>query len=375
MKLIIQIPCLNEEKTLPETIADIPRTIEGIDEVEILVIDDGSADRTAEAARELGVDHIVRFPNNRGLARAFEAGVDACLKLGADIIVNTDADNQYAGRDIPELIRPIVERNADIVIGDRQTDTIAHFSPLKKRLQKLGSGVVRLLSGTNVVDTTSGFRAYKREAAMSINVVSPFTYTLETVIQAGKKHMNIESVPIATNPPTRPSRLFKGIGQYIRRSLVTMVRMYLMYQPLRVFFYLTCVLMGSGMILLVRFLYHHFTLPPDGNPIHHVQSLTIGIGLLIVGFIAGMIGLLADVVNFNRRLIENSLARTRNIELNLIEHGLMKWGGYLAHSTAPTHPTSFHRGYMPEAVSAATPADPRPGHADDVERPPPDSQG
>ena len=358
MKLIIQIPCLNEEKTLPETVADLPTEIEGVDQIEYLVIDDGSTDRTSELARELGVHHIVRFANNRGLARAFEAGLDACLKLGADIIVNTDADNQYSGHDIPRLIGPILNGNYDLVIGDRQTDTIKHFSPLKKKLQKLGSRVVRYLSETDVVDSTSGFRAYKREAAMNINVVSPFTYTLETIIQAGKKHMAVESVAIATNPPTRPSRLFRGIPQYVRRSIVTMVRMYLMYQPLRVFFALTCVMMGLGMTLLVRFLYFHFSLGDAAPPGHHVQSLTLGIGLLIIGFIAGMIGLLADVVNFNRRLIENTLARTRNIELNLLEHGWMRWGGNLAHSVSQEHPAEFHRGYATEEPSHPAPVDP-----------------
>lgn len=358
MKLIIQIPCLNEEDTLPETVADLPQYIEGIDEIEYLVIDDGSVDRTADVARQCGVHHIVRLPNNRGLARAFEAGLDACLKLGADIIVNTDADNQYKGQDIRLLIQPILQENADMVIGDRQTDTIQHFSPAKKALQKIGTRVVRYLSETEVKDATSGFRAYKREAAMSMNVVSPFTYTLETLIQAGKKHMAVASVPIGTNGPTRPSRLFQGIAQYIRRSMVTMVRMYLMYSPLRVFFYLSMILMAGGAALVGRWIYFHFDLGADAPPGHHIQSLTVGVGLLIVGFLTGVLGLLADLVNFNRRLIENTLVTTRNIELNLIEKGIVRWGaGYLAHSMHPDYKTKDKRGYQPQRVRRPTTID------------------
>src|SRR6187397_3674763 len=221
MKLIVQIPCLDEEATLPATIADIPRAIEGIDEIELLVIDDGSTDRTVEVAREHGVEHIVRLTNNKGLAAAFQAGLDAALKLGADVIVNTDADNQYSGHDIPKLVAPIVEGNADMVVGDRETDTIAHFSPGKKRLQRLGSWVVRQASDTEVPDTTSGFRAYNREAAIQMAVVSKYTYTLETIIQAGKLLVATDHVPIATNPQTRESRLFGSMWAYVRRNSVS----------------------------------------------------------------------------------------------------------------------------------------------------------
>ena len=218
-KLIVQIPCYNEEKTLPQTVSDIPRQIDGIDEVKILVIDDGSTDRTVEVAEEIGVDYIIKNTHNIGLARTFHEGLVACLSLGADIIVNTDGDNQYKGQDIPKLIAPILKGEAEIVIGDRETDTIPHFSPLKKRLQKIGSVVVRMLSETDVQDPVSGFRAFSREAAMKMNVLSPFSYTIETVIQAGKKHITIKSVPIGTNPKTRESRLFKSIPKFIERSL------------------------------------------------------------------------------------------------------------------------------------------------------------
>lgn len=358
MKLIIQIPCFNEEATLPDTVADLPQYIEGVDEIEYLVIDDGSTDRTVDVARQVGIHHIVRLPNNRGLARAFEAGLDACLKLGADIIVNTDADNQYWGRDIPKLLQPIIHENADMVIGDRRTDTIKHFSFAKKRLQRVGTRVVQYLSDTTVADATSGFRAYKREAAMSLNVVSPFTYTLETVIQAGKKQMAVASVPIGTNPPTRPSRLFEGIPQYLRRSMVTMVRMYLMYQPLRVFFYLTVLFMLGGGFLVGRWVYFHFTLGEGAQVAHHIQSLTVGVGLLVVGFLTGVLGLLADLVNFNRRLVENTLVTVRNIELNLIEHGLARWNaGYLVHSSHPEYRTRNKNGYQPQRVRRPTTID------------------
>jgi glycosyltransferase involved in cell wall biosynthesis len=238
VKLIVQIPCYNEEQTLPETVADIPRQIEGIDQVEILIIDDGSRDRTVEVAREIGVDHIVRNKRNIGLARSFRKGIDACLVRGADIIVNTDGDNQYAAPISPSWSRPSSPGRADMVIGDRETHKIEHFSPVKKLLQYLGSGVVRKLAGIWVPDTVSGFRAFSREAAIRLNVVSSFSYTIETVIQAGKRQLFVDSVPIRTNPKTRDSRLFKSIPHFIQNSLGTMVRMYAMYQPLRVFFFL-----------------------------------------------------------------------------------------------------------------------------------------
>lgn len=307
MKLIVQIPCFNEEHTLPQTLADIPRQIDGIDEIEILVIDDGSTDRTAEVARSLGVDHIVRHKRNRGLARAFRTGLDACLRLGADIIVNTDGDNQYAGRDIARLCAPILRGEADIVIGDRQTDRIAHFSPWKKRLQKAGSAVVRALSETDVVDVVSGFRALSRDAAIHLNILSPFSYTVEMVIQAGKKHMAIVSVPVGTNPQTRASRLFRSVPAFVRDQLTTIVRMYSMYQPLRVFFLIGMVLFTAGVIPVIRFLYYWWIGEGDG----HVQSLILGGVLLMMGFLTLMIGLLADLIHFNRHLLEMVLVRLK----------------------------------------------------------------
>ncbi len=315
MKLIVQIPCFNEEKTLPQTVRDIPRTIEGIDTVELLIIDDGSSDQTVAVARELGVEHIVRLKINKGLSRAFMAGLDACIKLGADIIVNTDGDNQYQGEEIRRLIKPIVDGQFDIVVGDRQVDTIEHFSPIKKKLQKFGSFVVRQLSETDVIDTTSGFRAYSREAALQMNILSPYTYTLESIIQAGKKHLAITHIPVATNPPTRKSRLFTTIPKYIRRQLTTIVRMYTMYQPLRVFFYCGLILTGLGCLGLLRFLYFYVT--GDGNG--HIQSIIVSGMFVIIGFMTFMLALIADIISFNRRLIEDTLLRVRKIEPEIVK--------------------------------------------------------
>lgn len=314
MKLIIQIPCLNEEKTLPESVADLPKQIDGIDKIEVLVIDDGSDDRTSAVAAELGVDHIIRNKNNKGLAKSFRIGLENCLKKGADIIVNTDGDNQYAGADIPKLIGPILRGEADIVIGDRQTDSIPHFSPTKKLLQRLGSSVVARLAETEVPDTVSGFRAFSRDAAINLNVVSPFSYTVETLIQAGKKHMAITSVPIATNPKTRESRLFKSITSFISNQLSTIVRMYTMYQPLRVFFYIGLLISIIGAIPIFRFLY--FYAMGEGNG--HVQSLVLGGTLVILGFLSFLMALLADVVSSNRQLIEMTLEKIKRIELQLL---------------------------------------------------------
>jgi len=311
MKLIIQIPCYNEEKTLPQTIADIPRHIEGVDEVEILVIDDGSTDRTVDVARDLGIDHIIRNKKNLGLARTFRKGLDACLHLGADIIVNTDGDNQYAGWSIPSLIKPILDGTADMVVGDRQTGKITHFSPLKKILQRLGSAVVRNLSETDISDAVSGFRAISREAALQLNIVSPFSYTAEMLIQAGKKHMAVASVPVDTNPKTRESRLFKSIPKFIERQLTTIVRMYAMYQPLRVFFFIGLILIVTGAVPIVRFLYFYVTGAGDG----HIQSLILGGLLVTMGFLAYLVGLVADLINFNRQLIEMTLEKVRRLEL------------------------------------------------------------
>lgn len=317
MKLIVQIPCYNEEKTLPETVRAIPRQIEGIDHVGVLVIDDGSSDNTTDVAKDIGVDHIVKNTCNKGLARTFLIGLDASLKLGADIIVNTDGDGQYKGEDIPKLIDPILKGEADIVIGDRETEKMPDFSVTKKRLQKVGSMVVRLLSGTDVPDAVSGFRALSRDAAMQMNIVSPFSYTIETVIQAGKKQFAVASVPIGTNPKTRGSRLFKSIPHFIERSVTTMVRMYTMYQPLRVFFYIGCFCIFCGLIPSIRFLFYYFMGQGGGK----VQSLILAAVLFLVGFQALMIGLVADVISFNRKLIEETLLRVKHIEMDHLTEG------------------------------------------------------
>jgi glycosyltransferase involved in cell wall biosynthesis len=311
MRLIIQIPCFNEERTLAHTVADIPRTIPGIDRVEVLVIDDGSTDHTAEAAKTLGVDHVLRHKRNQGLARTFRTGIEACLQRGADIIVNTDADNQYVGADIPRLIAPILAGEADMVIGDRETAAIAHFSPMKKLLQRLGSGVVRKLSGIAVPDAVSGFRAFSREAAIRLNVVSTFSYTIETIIQAGKRDLTVVSVPIRTNRTERPSRLFKSIPQFVQHSLITMVRTYAMYKPLRVFFYIGAVLTLTGLLPIIRFLFVYL----QGGGAGHIQSLVLGGVLVLMGVLAWLIGLVADLMSFNRQLIELTLERVRRLEL------------------------------------------------------------
>jgi glycosyltransferase involved in cell wall biosynthesis len=312
MKLIIQIPCFNEERTLPRTVAEIPRRIPGINQVEVLVIDDGSTDRTVEVARGCGVDHIVRNIHNMGLARTFRKGMDACLQAGADIIVNTDGDNQYVGADIPKLVQPILDGRAEIVIGDRQTHKIAHFSPIKKLLQRWGSGVVRRLSGVQAPDAVSGFRAFSRDAAIRLNIVSSFSYTIETVIQAGKKDIAVASVPVRTNPKTRESRLFKSIPQFIVQQVGTIVRMYAMYQPLRVFFVIGTALSIVGLLPIVRFIFFYFSEGGAG----HLQSLVLGGVLLLMGFVTYMIGLVADLISFNRQLIEMTLERMRRTALN-----------------------------------------------------------
>ena len=311
MKLIVQIPCFNEEHTLPQTVADIPRDIEGIDSVEILIIDDGSTDRTIEVARKIGVDHIIRSRRNRGLALTFRTGIEACLERGADIIVNTDGDNQYAGADIPKLVGPILEGKADIVIGDRQTDTLIHFSPFKRLLQRLGSAVVRRLSGTAVPDTVSGFRAYTRDAALRLNVISSFSYTIETVIQAGMDRQAVTAVPVATNPKTRESRLFKSLGTFLQSQVMTIVRMYSMYRPLLVFTIIGAILVLIGAVPIVRFLYFYFV---DGGQ-GHIQSLLLGAMFVVLGFITFMFAMLADLIHWNRRLIEMTLEKVRRLEL------------------------------------------------------------
>ena len=314
MKLIIQIPCFNEEATLPGTLADLPRQVEGIETVEWLVIDDGSTDRTVEVARENGVDHIVRLTNNRGLAAAFQAGLDASLKLGADIVVNTDADNQYYGGDIPKLVAPILAGHADMVIGDRETDQVEHFSPLKKRLQRLGSAVVRRASGTDVPDTTSGFRAYNREAGLQMQVVSKFTYTLESIIQAGKMLVAVDHVPIRTNPKTRESRLFPSTAAYVRRNTGSIFRIYAMYEPLRVFLAAAAVAAIVGAVIWARFLYFFFFEDPPGA---HIQSLILGSTLFIVAVQMAALGVVGDILAGSRVLQQRMLERTRRMELHL----------------------------------------------------------
>src|SRR5215217_1109658 len=305
MKLIIQIPCFNEERTLPATLADLPREVPGVDVVEWLVIDDGSTDRTVEVARAGGVDHIVRLTNNRGLAAGFQAGLDACLKLGADVIVNTDADNQYDGKDIPKLVAPIIDGSADMVVGDRQVMTIDHFSPAKKALQRLGSWVVRQASDTRVPDTTSGFRAYNREAAIQLQVVSKFTYTLETIIQAGKMTVAIDHVPVRTNPKTRESRLFPSMWTYIRRNGVSIFRIYAMYEPLRVFMTAAGLIGLVAMVVWTRFLIAW--LQGDGGG--HVQSLILGAVLFNAAMVLAAMGVLGDLLSGQRITLQRIFER------------------------------------------------------------------
>ncbi len=314
MKLFIQIPCFNEEQQLPATLAELPRELPGFDSVEWLIIDDGSLDGTVEVARAGGVDHIVRLTNNKGLAAAFQAGLDACLKLGADVIVNTDADNQYQGADIRQLVGPILAGRADMVVGDRQVKTIEHFSPLKKVLQRLGSWVVREASGTTVPDATSGFRAYNREAALQVQAVSKFTYTLETLIQAGKLTVAIDSVPIRTNPRTRESRLFPSMGAYVRRNAISIFRIYSQYEPLRVFWSGSVVLGLGALAIFIRFL---VTFIQDPKISGHTQSLILGGVLFNAAMLLGALGVIGDLLAAQRTISQRTFERIRRIELKL----------------------------------------------------------
>lgn len=312
MKLIIQIPCLNEEGSLPITLKDLPKKIDGIDSIETLVIDDGSRDRTVEVARQHNVTHILQFTNNKGLAKAFMFGMNHALKLGADIIVNTDADNQYCGEDIAKLIQPILDKKADIVVGDRQVETIRHFSPIKIFLQKFGSWVVRQLSGTSIPDATSGFRAYSREAALQMNVVSDFTYTIETIISAGKKNLAVAHIPIRTNKKLRESRLFPSIQIYVRRTLVTMLKVYSMYRPLKLFTIAGGATFLLGSAIGCRYLFFFF----QGRTEGHIQSLILSAILLIVGFQIIMMGISAELIAVNRQLLEDIQVRIKKGELD-----------------------------------------------------------
>jgi glycosyltransferase involved in cell wall biosynthesis len=309
MKLIIQIPCYNEEQTLPAVIGDLPRELAGVDKIEFLVIDDGSTDKTVKVARQLGVHHILSLGSNQGLATAFAAGLDKCLELGADIIVNTDGDNQYKAEYIKDLIAPIVSGEKDVVIGSRPIESIEHFSWAKKKLQQLGSFVVRHFSGTDVPDTTSGFRAYSAEAAAKLVVFNRYTYTLETIIQAGHMHMRIGHVPIDVNPKTRESRLISSVPRYVWRSMSIILRSYVTYRPLRTFFYASLVPTIAGAVLCARFLYYYFI---TEGATGHVQSLVLAAVLLLIGFGLFTLGVVADLSSANRRLLQEILYRIRS---------------------------------------------------------------
>lgn len=314
MKLIIQIPCLNEAETLPQTLAELPHQIEGIDTIEVLIIDDGSTDDTIAVARQHGVQHVVRHTRNQGLAHAFQSGLDACLRLGADIIVNTDGDNQYPGRYIPDLVQPILAKKADMVIGTRPIQDIPHFSPIKKLLQRLGSAVVRYVSETDVPDAPSGFRALSQEAALRLTVLTNYTYTLETIVQASYKNLTITHVPIQINAKTRESRLIKSIPRYVVRSGGTLLWLFLLYRPLRTFSYLALPFVVMGVGLWTR--YGVLLLQGAGGRGAHVQSITVGSALLIIGFMIFLFGLIGSLIAMNRRLHEESLYRIKKMALN-----------------------------------------------------------
>jgi len=350
MKLIIQIPCFNEAEQLPQTLADLPREVDGFDVVQRLIVDDGSTDETIAVARREGVDHIVRLTNNRGLAAGFQAGLDACLKLGADVIVNTDADNQYYGPDVARLVRPILEGRADMVVGDREVTGIEHFSWLKKTLQRLGSWVVRQASSTSVPDTTSGFRAYNREAAIQLLVVSKFTYTLESIIQAGKLLVAIDHVPVRTNPKTRESRLFPSTGAYVRRNSLSIFRIYAQYEPLRVFWSLALLIGLVSLGVWIRFVVAY----AEGNGKGHVQSLILGAVLFIAAVVLWALGVIGDLLAAQRVMTQKTFERVRRIELEL--------------GIPPSH---YESGGRDTAVSSATGAGargPAPGATEEVVR-------
>ena len=314
MKLIIQIPCYNEAETLEIALNDLPKHIDGIDEIEYLIINDGSADNTVEVAKNWGVHYVVNFRKNKGLAKGFMAGLDACLRNGADIIVNTDADNQYCGEDIEKLVRPILEGKTDIVIGERPIDQTAHFSPLKKKLQHFGSWVVRKASKSSIPDAPSGFRAYSREAAMQLNVTNEYTYTLETIVQAGRNRIPMDSVPIRTNAELRPSRLFSSMMGYVKRSMLTIIRAYIMYKPLKFFTIVGSIPFLGGLILGIRYLVYMAM----GSAAGHIQSLILAAVLLMMGFMTYIIGLQADTIAANRKLLEDMQVHVRRLDYELL---------------------------------------------------------
>jgi glycosyltransferase involved in cell wall biosynthesis len=361
MKLAIQIPCYNEEAVLTGTLDDLPRpgSIDGVDEMVIVIIDDGCSDRTVEVAREWSVRHeypmvIAHHTRNRGLAAAFQTGLNTGLALKADIIVNTDADNQYPGHYIPELVQPILQKQADLVIADRQTDTIEHFSPIKKRFQKWGSLTVRIFSGSKVPDAVSGFRAFSREAALSMNVVTRYTYTVETIFQASKKNLAITSIPIVTNPVTRESRLVKGIWNYTKRMGATIIRFYAMHEPLKAFFYFSIPFFVIGFAAVGRFLF--FALTERGGSVGHIQSLLLGSACVIIGFLILLIGLIADLISSNRRLVEDALFRIKKMELE-VEQSRNREDEMLAELRA------LRQNLIPNAPAPVVPAPARNGYA------------
>lgn len=319
MKLIIQIPCYNEAETLEIALNDLPKQLDGIDIIEYLIINDGSKDATVQVAKNWGVHHVVNFKQNKGLAKGFMAGLDACLMHGADIIVNTDADNQYCAEDIPKLIQPILDEKADIVIGARPIDETEHFSYIKKKLQHFGSWVVRRASNTNIPDAPSGFRAFSREAAMRINVVNDYTYTLETIVQAGREKIPITSVTVRTNPELRESRLFKSIWGYVKKSVLTILRAYMMYKPLKCFTFLAMPPILAGVLIGGRFLLNYF----QGIGSGHIQSLILACTLIIIGFLTGMIGLVGDIMAANRKILQDVQYHVRRSEYEEIKKSVV----------------------------------------------------
>ncbi len=344
MKLIIQIPAFNEEATIAQALRDLPKKIDGIQAIETLVIDDGSSDKTAEAARKAGATHILQLRSHRGLSAAFVAGIDAALRLGADVIVNTDADNQYNAADVARLVQPIVKGTAEVVIGDRETAKSPHMSALKRLLQRFGSWTVGKASGLSVADVTSGFRAFSRDAAMQINVFNPFTYTLETVIQAGNRNLGVQSVTVRTNAPTRPSRLYSGIGTYLRKSMATIFRIYTVYRPLKTFFAIGSLLMLLGVALGGRFLWFY----AQGDRGGHIQSLILAAVFLITGFHTWLIALLADLIAVNRRLSEDVLIRVKRLESPDTAVQRARRGAIASHPAGFSLPESQRRGERPQ---------------------------